>query len=149
MTHDALWYREVAAGFGMEEANPMNLRVCRSLGKIELRRLLREAGFTMPRDMESLRHVFLEASAILVPSFFSGGFDFGPGNRIVFRTEACFAHKGMTQAGLIDGYACGIYERIGGWFDAMQVKYLQTPDLSRCLKHLGQDCVVTFEVTFL
>lgn len=50
----------------------------------------------------------------------------------------------MTRAGLIDGYACGIYERIGGWFEAMEVKYLRTPDLSRCLKRRGQACVLTF-----
>lgn len=84
----------------------------------------------------------------LFPPFFSAGSDFGPGDRIVFRTEACFAHKGMTQAGLIDGDACRIYERIGGWFDAMEVKNLRAPDLSRCLKHRGQDCVVIFEFTF-
>ena len=29
MTHDALWYGEVARNFGMGAASPMNLRVCR------------------------------------------------------------------------------------------------------------------------
>lgn len=148
MTHDALWYGEVAARFGMAEASPMNLRVCRSLGRMELRRLLREAGLSPPHDMESLRDLFLEASAVFVPPFFSGNADFGPGNRMEFRTEACFAHKGMSQVGLIDEYACGIFERICGWFDAMEVQYVRSPDLSRCLKHRGLDCVVTFEFTF-
>jgi len=31
MTHEALWYGEVMAKFGMAEASAMNLRVCRKL----------------------------------------------------------------------------------------------------------------------
>jgi len=38
MTHEALWYGEVAAKFGMAKASPMNLRVCRKLGQIEFGR---------------------------------------------------------------------------------------------------------------
>lgn len=58
MTPDALWYGEGTAGFGLAEAGPMNLCVCRSLGRIELKRLLREAGLPPPRDREGLRRVF-------------------------------------------------------------------------------------------
>lgn len=148
MTHDALWYGEVAARFGMAEASPMNLRVCRSLGRIELRRLVREATLPPPRNMESLRALFEQAASVFVPPFFLGEAGFGPGNAMVFTTHECFAHKGMMQAGLIQDYACGIFERIGGWFDAMEVRYVRTPDLSRCLKHTGQECVVTFRFEF-
>ncbi len=63
---------------------------------------------------------------------------------MVFHTHDCFAYNGMVQAGLIQEYACGIFERVEGWFDAMEVKCCRTPDLSRCLKHKGEPCVVTF-----
>ena len=38
MTHDALWYGEVAKKFGMAAASPMNLRVCRKLDDRQLHR---------------------------------------------------------------------------------------------------------------
>ena len=60
----------------------------------------------------------------------------------------CFAFNGMHKAGLVSEYECGIFERIEGWFDAMGLAYGRSPDLSRCLKHRGKDCVVTFRFKF-
>jgi hypothetical protein len=148
MTHDALWYREVASRFGMTEASSMNLRVCRSLGRIEFKRLLKGTDTNAPRDMAQLKELYEEANRILVPPFMETEVDFQRGDRILFRTQTCFAHKGMTEAGLIDEYECGIFERIKGWFDAMKVDYTLSPDLSRCLKFRGQECHVTIRLHF-
>ena len=148
MTHDALWYREVASRFGMAEASPMNLRVCRSLGTIELRRLLKATRSGFPKDMGELKTIYEEGRRLLVPPFFQGEVEFRGEDTVLFTTRECFAHKGMTQVGLIDEYECGIFERIAGWFDAMELEYHRTPDLSRCLKHLGRECHVTFAFRF-
>ena len=142
MTHDALWYREAASRFGMSEASPMNLRVCRSLGRIEFRRLLKATGSNPPKDMAQLKVLHEEARRILVPPFIETDVDFQSDDTILFKTRTCFAHKGMTEAGLIDEYECGIFERIKGWFDAMEVDHTLSPDLSRCLKYRGQECHV-------
>jgi len=148
MTHDALWYREAASRFGMSEASPMNLRVCRSLGTIEFKRLLKATGSNPPKDMAQLKVLHEEARRILVPPFIEMDVDFQSANSILFKTRTCFAHKGMTEAGLIDEYECGIFERIKGWFDAMEVDYTLSPDLSRCLKYRGQECQVTVAFHF-
>ena len=148
MTHDALWYREAASRFGMSEASPMNLRVCRSLGRIEFKRLLKATGSKLPRDMAQLEKLYEEARRILVPPFMEMEVDFQRDDSILFKTQSCFAHKGMTEAGLIDEYECGIFERVRGWFDAMEVDYTLSPDLSRCLKYRGQECHVTFAFHF-
>jgi hypothetical protein len=142
MTHDALWYREAASRFGMSEASPMNLRVCRSLGRIEFKRLLKATGSNLPKDMAHLKVLYEEALRILVPPFIEMDVDFQSDDAILFKTGTCFAHKGMTEAGLIDEYECGIFERIKGWFDAMEVDYRLSQDLSRCLKYLEQQCHV-------
>lgn len=148
MTHDALWYREAAARFGMAEASPMNLRVCRSLGRIEFKRLLKATGSNPPKDMAQLKVLYEEALRILVPPFIEMDADFQSDDAILFKTRTCFAHKGMTEAGLIDEYECGIFERIKGWFDAMELDYRLSPDLSRCLKYRGQECHVTVAFHF-
>jgi len=142
MTHDALWYREAASRFGMAEASPMNLRVCRTLGRIEFKRLLKATGSNPPKDMAHFKILYEEALRILVPPFHEWEVDFPSSDTILCRTQNCFAHKGMTEAGLIDEYECGIFERIKGWFDAMEVDYTLSPDLSRCLKYRGQECHV-------
>jgi len=148
MTHDALWYREVASRFGMAEASPMNLRVCRTLGRIEFNRLMKATGANPPKDMGGVKALYEEARRLLVPPFYEGEVFFDGDDTIVFRTRTCFAHKGMTEVGLIDEYECGIFERIKGWFDAIEVDYTLSPDLSRCLKYRGQECHVTVAFHF-
>jgi hypothetical protein len=54
----------------------------------------------------------------------------------------------MKRLGALDTYECGIFERIEGWFDAMGLDYTRTPDLGRCLKYKGEECVVTIRFRF-
>lgn len=148
MTHDALWYGEVAANYGMEAASPMNLRVCRKLGRIELKRLMKLLDASGPTEMESYRKLFEFGWQIFVPEFMSFKIDYPDQNCQRFHIKDCFAHKGMEQAGVLSEYECGIFERIEGWFDAMGLNYTRKPDLSRCLKFKGQECIITVELNF-
>ncbi len=148
MTHDALWVGEAASRFGMAEASPMNLRVCRSLGKIEFKRLMKATGSSRPDGMAALREVFDQAWSVFAPPAFDTEIDFRTDDVVVMKNTECFAHKGMVGAGLIDEYECGIFERIEGWFDAMGLDYTRTPDLSRCLKYKGEECIVTIRFRF-
>ena len=148
MTHDALWYGEVASRFGMAEASPMNLRVCRSLGKIEFKRFLKATGTPQPDGMAALRELFEQARSVFVPRAFEGEVAFSEDDAMVMKNTRCFAHEGMVKAGLIAEYECGIFERIEGWFDAMGLDYSRTPDLGRCLKYKGEECLVTIQFRF-
>jgi hypothetical protein len=148
MTHDALWYGEVARRLGMTEASPMNLRVSRELGRIECRRLLKGSNATFPKNMAQYVELFDFVMSVFVPNFMKWEIDYPGKNIQVFRISECFAHRGMEKAGLIADYECGIFERIEGWFDAMRLKYTRRPDLSRCLKYKGVDCIITVEFYF-
>jgi hypothetical protein len=148
MTHDALWYGELALRFGMAEASPMNLRVCRKLGRIEFGRLIKEAGASHPRDMVEYREIFELGKQVFFPDFMSVETLYPEKDTQIFQVIDCFAHRGMEKAGFIADYECGIFERIEGWFDAMGLEYTRTPDLSRCLKFRGEDCTVTIKFNF-
>ena len=148
MTHDALWYNEVAGKFGMIEASPMNLRVCRKLGQIEFRRFRKMLGTPIPGSMPEYQALFALGRRVFVPEFMSFDIDYPAENLQRFRVRDCFAHRGMEKAGLLQDYECGIFERISGWLDAMELKYTLAPDLSRCLKLKGQKCEVTIQFQF-
>jgi hypothetical protein len=148
MTHDALWYGEVAAKFGMTEASPMNLRVCRKLGRIEFKRLMNVVEAPPPKNFETYRELFELGKEVFVPEFVTIQIDY-PGNSLqVFQVSECFAHNGMKKLGLLPEYECGIFERIEGWFDAMGLRYTRTPDLSRCLKFKDEECKITVQFHF-
>jgi len=148
MTHDSLWYNEVADKFGMAEASPMNLRVCRKLGQIELRRLMKMVNAQPPSNMDEYRQLFELAKDTFVPEFIDFHIEYANNHTQVFQVKDCFAFRGMSKAGLISEYECGIFERIEGWFDAMGLKYERTPDLSHCLKFQGKECAITVRFHF-
>jgi hypothetical protein len=148
MTHDALWYGEVAAKFGMADASPMNLRVCRKLGQIEYGRLMKMVEAPPPINMEEYQKLFELGKQVFFPEFVSVQIDYPGNDAQIFRLLDCFAHRGMKKAGLLPDYECGIFERIEGWFDAMELNYTRTPDLSRCLKFRGKECTVTVQFHF-
>ncbi|NIO04074.1 MAG: hypothetical protein GTN74_05510 [Proteobacteria bacterium] len=148
MTHDALWYGEVALKLGMAEASPMNLRVCRKLGTIECQRLMKTLEATPPKSFDEYRQRFEMLRNVFVPDFMHLEIEYRGKDAQVFHVLDCFAHRGMKKAGTIADYECGIFERIEGWFDAMGLKYTRTPDLSRCLKFKGKECTVTIQFHF-
>lgn len=148
MTHDALWYAEVAGKWGMTEASPMNLRVCRKLGQIEVKRLMKLLDASAPVDMQTYQKLFEIGKQVFVPDFMSFDIDYPAEYVQRFCVRECFAHRGMEKAGLLKDYECGIFERIVGWLDAMELTYSVTPDLSRCLKFKGQACEVNIRFEF-
>lgn len=148
MTHDALWYGEAAAKFGMAEASPMNLRVCRKLGKIECGRVMKAVEAASPRNIDEYRDLFETVWRVFVPDFMEFKVEYPGDDTQVFHISECFAHRGMEKAGTIADYECGIFERIEGWFDAMGLDYTRKPDLSRCLKFKGQECTITVKFSF-
>ena len=52
----------------------------------------------------------------------------------------CFAYKGMKQAGVIDGYSCGVMYRIECWLDSLGVRYSIQPAIKGCLMHEKGSC---------
>jgi hypothetical protein len=148
MTHDALWYAEVAGKWGMAEASPMNLRVCRKLGQIEVKRMMKMLEASPPTNMQTYKNLFEIGKQVFVPAFMSFDIDYPAENIQRFLVRECFAHRGMEKAGVLKDYECGIFERIVGWLDAMNLTYSVSPDLSRCLKYKGRECEVTIRFHF-
>jgi hypothetical protein len=148
MTHDALWYGEVATKFGMSEASPMNLRVCRKLGQIEFGRLMKMVETPSPKNIEEYQELFEVGEQVFFPDFVSAQISYPGNDSQIFDFLDCFAYKGMKKLGLLPDYECGIFERIEGWFDAMELHYTRTPDLSRCLRLKGNKCRITVQFHF-
>jgi hypothetical protein len=148
MTHDALWCNEVANQFGMVVASPMNLKICRNLGQIEYGRLMKMVQASSPKDMEEYRALFELGKSVFFPNFMTAAIEYPENDTQVFHFIDCFAYKGMKKVGRLPDYECGIFERVEGWFHAMDLTYTRTPDLSRCLKYLGKDCRITVRFQF-
>ena len=65
-----------------------------------------------------------------------------------FETRRCFAYEGIKRMGAIDGYDCGIFARVAGWFDGLGVSYEVAPPLQGCMMHSDGTCFRDFTFSF-
>jgi len=147
-SHDARWYMAVAQEFGVEAANRLNRRVCRALGKAEMRRLVRALGIAGPRTVQELVRVVEAAFRFFAPP---------PLTQLEIRVvddhsyealmKRCFIHDNIRKAGIAPFYVCAAHDRIQGWHEALGLPLAEEPPTLHCPKIQGRECrpVIAFQ----
>ena len=142
MTHDAMWVAGCLQAFGIEKTNQINIAAVRGMADIEVHRAAKLLGFekkevdTFDELMALLDGIYALAKA----SFMQFDFTTPEENVIRWNARKCFAHDGMTKMGAIDGYQCGILERIKAWLEGLGVDYTMDPEIKGCLMHSHGVC---------
>jgi hypothetical protein len=147
MSHDARWFAAVAQECGMEVANRLNQTAARGVGKVEARRIARALRMPPVTTVDDLLFtqealIGLVGPELLEYSVFRAGDDASE-----VRVRRCFASDNAARAGIADSYECGIFARIMGWFDALELTCEMTPPLGKCLQAEGKECVHRFALT--
>jgi len=147
-THDARWYMAVAQEFGVEAANRLNRRVCRALGKAEMRRLAKALGIAGPTTVQELVQVIETAFRFFAPP---------PLTQLEIRVvddhsyetwmKRCFIHDNVSKAGIAPFYVCAALDRIQGWHEALGLPLAEEPPAVACAKVQGGECrpVIDFQ----
>lgn len=138
----------VAQQFGIHEANRLNQLVCRNIGQVEMKRLMKAARWPAPRDIHEFLGVKKSAILLYGPDLVEFGIDMVNQQSYKMRLTRCFAHENIVRAGIGDRYECGILARIQGWMDALGLKHEVHPPPGKCMKVLGEECVYTITLRF-
>jgi hypothetical protein len=146
LTHDGMWFLHTSQAFGIDQANTLNRAAIRSIAPIEINRVKKilGAGEGDFESFEDLREFLLNAFELILPGSVSRGFSFSASSGNTLRWEwekgECFAFKGMTHAGMIDDYRCGVIYRIACWLDALGVNHSIDPSIDACIMHTTGGC---------
>ncbi len=147
MTHDAMWYRSALEQLGSETANALNKSAIRLMAPIEVRRIGKVLGIPSVDNLSQLRAFLEGAFELLIGDFMQVAWQWhseGP-HQMTLSIPKCFAREGIMRLGAIEQYQCGIFERLFGWLDALQIAYQVEPTVSRCLLEQGHaGCSVSF-----
>jgi len=151
MTHDGMWFYHTMQAFGIQEANRLNRAAIAMLAPLEIGRMKKTFGFEKEKveTFEELKEFFGRASALFVPDFMNASFSFPRENtfRWEFKPKGCFAYKGISRIGVIEGYECGVIYRVLCWLNALGVEH-KAPEVVRCRMIDGETCTGDVEVTF-
>lgn len=147
MTHDAMWFMNAVGTTGIETANQMNRNSVRLMAGIEAKRIRKLMGVDSIRDISALRDFFETARELVIGDFIDFTWAWHE-DSFDFEITKCFAFEGVSKLGVADTYECGIYERIYGWLEELDVKYEVSPDVAHCTMLHDGECRRRFRVSF-
>jgi hypothetical protein len=148
MTHDGLWFYHALQECGIEKTSKINQAAARAIGTVEARRIMRALGVKSIEDFEGLMEFMEHGFSLVRGDFMEFDFDSSVENVLHIDAKRCFAFEGISKMGAIDGYDCGIFARMAGWFDEMGIHYEVTPPVRGCMMHKEGKCFRDFKFKF-
>ncbi|RPJ58447.1 MAG: hypothetical protein EHM12_07830 [Dehalococcoidia bacterium] len=146
LTHDGAWFLSVSAEYGVEAANRLNKAAIKAMVPFEVQRLKQVMSFDSSQftSAAGIVQFMQEALRLILPQSVLSRFHLNAAaNNIVsweWEKGECFAYKGMSRAGVIDGYECGVMYRIECWFESVGLKFKSDIKLDNCRMHTKGCC---------
>jgi len=148
MTHDAMWFYNCLQEVGIEKTNKVNRAAVKAMAAVEMKRMQKALGMTKIDNFADLRKLFEISMLIVSGDFMKYRFEF-PGNNIIHSEWiSCFAYDGIKALGVIDGYECGIMDRIEAWWNVIGIKWEVEPKVTGCMMHTDGRCYRDYKFFF-
>lgn len=141
MTHDGMWFYHCQKECGMEKTNRINRAAIKSLANIEIKRIQKAFDIGKIENFDDLKSLINIAFKVFKADFMNFDYRFPDKNQFQCEMKKCWAYDGIIKIGVIEQYECGIFERIEGWFDTLNVDYDVKPNLKGCLMHTNGRCI--------
>jgi hypothetical protein len=148
MSHDGMWFYHCAQECGIEKTNKINRSAVRSMAKIEIKRLKNALGVEEIETFEEFKDFFNKVFLIVKAKFMDFNVKYTDKNVLIFTMNKCFAFNGIKRMGFIEKYNCGIFERLKGWFDALNFRFDITPQINGCMMKDKNLCYRKFQFYF-
>lgn len=148
MTHDGMWFFHSVNNCGIEQTNKINKAAVRSMARIELDRLKRVFDTDRIEKFKEFQLFIENVFNVVKADFMDFTYTFTSKNKFTFTMNKCFAYDGIKRIGVIEKYQCGIFKRIEGWFDSLDIKYEVKPKIEGCLMHSNGKCSRDYKLFF-
>lgn len=146
MSHDARWFMAVMAECGREVTNRLNRVAAREVGRVEARRIVRALQLSPVTDVDEFLLTQETFIGLLAPGLLEYDLSKVGDDAFELCVGRCFAYDNAARAGVTDGFGCGIFARMTGWLDALDLTYELTPSTDECLEVRGADCAHTITI---
>ena len=129
---------------GWDVANKLNFQVSKTVGKVEMHRLMRAAGLEKPTDERGFRFLAtLAMETFISKDYMNSGYEFLDSGREAAIIRQCYAYTKIHSIGLDKDYMCGCGALRAGWYEAMGVTVRETT--LKCLKDGDERCEILIE----
>jgi hypothetical protein len=146
LTHDGAWFLSVCTEYGVIEANRINKAAIKAMVPFEVQRLKQiiECDNSQLTKAGEIAWFMEQGMRLILPESVLNKYHFKIESQNTLQWEweknECFAYKGMSRAGVIDGYECGVMYRIECWFESLGLKFNSDIKLDCCQMHTKGYC---------
>ena len=139
MTHDGMWFLHCLKECGIEKTNKINKAAVKSMAEIEIKRIQKIFEIGTIEKFEDLQDIMDRAMKVFKADFMEFTYTFPTKNHMHCEIKNCWAYEGIKGMGVIDQYECGVYTRIEGWFEALEIEFKVNSPINGCLmNHVGK-----------
>lgn len=143
-TCDSHWMMAMVANSGWDVANQMNGHVARTVGHVEMQRLMKTFGLKKPMREDEFRFlVTLAMEAFITKDYMEYGYEHLEPYGDIAVIYKCYAYTKIHSIGMDKEYVCGCGALREGWYQAMGVSVRER--LLKCLKHGDDRCEIFIE----
>jgi len=146
MSHDARWFMAVASEFGMEVTNRLNHIAAHEVGKAECRRVVKALQLPQVASLDDLLLIQEVMIGLLGPNLLDYQVTKVSENSASVHVQRCFSYDNAARVGVADQMQCGIFARVTGWLEGLGLPYEIEPQLGRCFKARGEECMYTISL---
>lgn len=134
ISHDGQWVLKTAQEFGFDAASKLNKAAARSLGKIEMKRLMAAMKWGEIKNAEDFKRLLAIACNLYMPEEHKYDIEQLDDNSVLGRVLECYVYKNVSKAGTADYFRCAAKYRFTSWLEGcgLQGEVIATKDMNNC-----------------
>lgn len=147
LSHDSRWFIKVIGEFGIDAANKLNNEVNKSIGKTEMRRLIKELNYEKIDNVKKLKDLFDTAVELYLPDEHQYKFEIYDDHTVLGKVIKCIIYDNLEKAGTTSIYKCPGKTRCDSWLEACGVNGYSFAD--KTAQDCGGKCTITFKINWV
>src|SRR4030042_2202541 len=122
ISHDGQWVLKTVQEFGFDAANKLNQAVARSLGKIEIKRLMAATKWGEIKNEEDFKRLLAIACDLYMPEEHKYEIEQLEDNSVLGRVLECYVYKNVSKAGATTYFRWAAKSRFTSWLEGCALK---------------------------
>ncbi len=134
ISHDGQWVLKTAQEFGLDAASKLNQAAAKSLGKIEIKRLMAATKWGEIKNAEDFKRLIVIACDLYMPEEHKYEIEQLDDSTVLGRVLECFVYKNVSKAGATNYFHCAAKFRFTGWLEgcALKGEVIAERDMDNC-----------------
>jgi len=144
LLHDSRWFIKIIKAYGFDVANKLNLEINKSIGRTEIKLLLKKLNIQRINNVKEIKKLFDTAVDLYLPNEHQYEFEIYDNNTVLGKVIKCFIYNQLEKAGTTSIYKCPGKIRCDSWLEACGINGESIAD--KTAQDCNGNCTITYKI---